>query len=335
MAGKIKYGKILVVVFLTILLWVWADMALDKELPDKPAVVVIDQSVNPKLWVSFGAESSTEADIKVTLSGPHTAIAILNRKLKEGEKIRFDFDAAQEKMEEPDSYPLNLLPFLQKDRVIKRLGLKVESCEPDKITVKVERLVEKKLAVRCVDGTMTPIKANVVPAKVNAFVPEDWVGSATVQLAQFEIDQAMSAPVFKRPYVELVSGQVRPLHETVKISTPPGKDQLEEYLLPGTLAIALSPNLIGKYNVEVKNLPDLISAIAIKATAEAKQAYGNMRYQVILEIDDEDKNVTAEQSRKVIYNFPEEYVRNSEIILNQTEAQARFNLTPISSPQTP
>jgi len=217
MTGKIKYGKILVVAFLTILLWVWADLELDEQLPDKPAVVVIDQSVNPKLWVSFGAESSTEADIKVTLSGPHAAIAALNRKLKEGEKIGFDFDAAQEKMEEPDSYPLNLLPFLQKDRAIKRLGLKVKSCEPDKITVKVERLVEKKLAVRCVDGTMT-IKANVVPAKVNAFVPEDWVGSATVQLAQFEIDQAMSAPVFKRPYVELVSGQVRPLDETVKIS---------------------------------------------------------------------------------------------------------------------
>ncbi|UCC23471.1 MAG: hypothetical protein JSW23_05305, partial [Planctomycetota bacterium] len=64
---KINSGKILVVVFITVLIWVWADLALDEELPDKPAVIVIDESATPKLWVSFNQNRT--ADIKITLSG--------------------------------------------------------------------------------------------------------------------------------------------------------------------------------------------------------------------------------------------------------------------------
>ncbi len=32
MVRKIKYGKILVVVFITVVIWVWADLALDEKL---------------------------------------------------------------------------------------------------------------------------------------------------------------------------------------------------------------------------------------------------------------------------------------------------------------
>jgi len=335
MTRKIKCGKILVVVFLTILLWVWADLELDEQLIIPNAVISVAKSTDPALLVMLNDTEISVSMEEIVLKRSARKIADENRKLKKGKKLDFDFDAVLEKKDEPGTFKLELLPFLQKHKLIKDIGLKVESCRPERVNVTVERLVNKSLEVLCVDETMTPIKANVAPAKVDAFVREGSVRRAIVKLEQYEIDQAMSAPVFKRPYVELVPGQRRQVDETVKISTPPEKDQLEEYLLPGTLAIALSPNLIGKYNVEVKNLSDLISAIAIKATAEARQAYGNMRYQVILEIEDEDKNVTALQSRKVIYNFPEEYVRKGEIILNQTEAQARFNLTAISSAQIP
>ncbi len=335
MTEKIKYGKILVVTFLTILLWVWADLELDEQLPVPNAVISVAKSTDPRLLVTFNTGQVSVSIEEIILRGPARKIADENRKIEKGKKLDFDFDAVLENKDEPGSYKLDLLPFLQKHKIVKDIGLKVESCRPEKITVTVERLLEKSLQVRCVDETMTLIKASIAPARVNAFVTEGWVGSATVQLAQFEIDQAMSSPILKKPYIELVTGQKRLVDEIVEISTPPEKEQLEEYLLPGNLEIGLSPILIGKYNVEVKNLPDLISAIAIKATPEAKQAYANMRYQLILEIDDEDKNITAEQSRKVIYNFPEEYVRRGEIILNQTEAQARFKLTPIASPQLP
>ena len=90
---KINLGKVLAVALITVLIWVWADLALDEELPDKPAVIVVDESATPKLWVSFNQDSS--ADVKVTLSGSHTAIADEKRKLKRGERLEFDFDAAQ------------------------------------------------------------------------------------------------------------------------------------------------------------------------------------------------------------------------------------------------
>ena len=82
MAKKVKYSKIMIVIFLTVLIWVWADLALDETLPEKNAVVVVDESVNPKLWISF--DNSTSADIKIVLSGSHTSVAALDMELRKG-----------------------------------------------------------------------------------------------------------------------------------------------------------------------------------------------------------------------------------------------------------
>jgi hypothetical protein len=96
------------------------------------------------------------------------------------------------------------------------------------------------------------------------------------------------------------------------------------------LGIALSPVLQGKYRVEIKNLPEVIGQISIRATQAAKQAYESMRYQVILEIDDEDTK-SEEVRRELVYNFPEEFVSNDEIRLNQTRVAAVFKLVPLST----
>ncbi len=58
-----------------------------------------------------------------------------------------------------------------------------------------------------------------------------------------------------------------------------------------------------------------------------------MRYHVLLEIDDSDKdNQSAEPLRKeLIYNFPPEYVRRNEILLNQQPVVARFKLIPVTA----
>jgi hypothetical protein len=53
---KIKFGKIAIVVFLTVLIWVWADLARDEQLPLPDVVVEVAKSSNPELWVSFVAE---------------------------------------------------------------------------------------------------------------------------------------------------------------------------------------------------------------------------------------------------------------------------------------
>lgn len=329
---KFNLGKVLAVTVITVLIWVWADLALDEELPDKTAVIVVDESATPKLWVSFNQESS--ADIKVTLSGPHAAIAEEKRKLKRGERLEFDFDAVQERMDEPGSYTFTLLPFLQRNTQIKRLGLKVKSCEPEALDIQVVRLTENSLAVECIDENKTPLKTeSIEPPRVDMLVPQDWGGEkliARVFLRRREIDQARISPVEKVPYIELAQRQVRWASTTVKITMPPNEELLADYTITtARLGFSLSPNLQGKYKVVVTNLDEVLAAITVRATADAKRAYEQMPYQVMLEIHDEDSRSEEALRRELIYNFPDQYLRTDEIRLNQQPVTARFELVPL------
>ncbi len=329
---KINYGKILAVVFITVLIWVWADLALDEELPDKPAVIVIDESATPKLWVSFN--QSRAADIKITLSGPHAAIAEEKRKLRRGERLEFDFDAAQEKMEEPGSYTLSLLPFLQRNDQIKRLGLKVKACEPEKLDVQVVGLVKNSLTIECIGENRAPLRANSIdPPTVDMLVPQDWSGEkliAKVLLTRREIDQARLSVIQKQPYIELAPGQVRFAPAPVKITMPPDEELLADHTITATtLGFTFSANLQGKCRVVVTNMDEVLGAITIRATADAKRAYEHMPYQVILEIRDEDSRSTEPLRRELIYNFPDQYLRTDDIRLNQQPVTARFELVPL------
>lgn len=339
MAKKIKYGKVALVIFITVLIWVWADLALDEVLPDKPATILIDESANPKLWVSFNQASS--ADIKVTLSGPHTAIAEVSRKLREGEILQFDFDAAREKMDEPDSYTLPLLPFLQKDQQIKQLGLKVESCEPNTLDVQVVKLTKKLLTVECLDEDGTALKKveRIEPSKVEMSVPEDWGGSklvAYVLLSRAEEQHARLSAIPKTPYIVLAPGQKREgATTTVRVKLPRTEERLQEYSIPSaTIGYVFSQNLVGRYYVELLNQPDMV-IVSIKATEAAKNEYAKQPYQMLLYILDGDEKIEGEQSKKVVYNFPEEFVRKDEIELNRQPATARFKLTPQASAGAP
>lgn len=333
MRKKINYSKILVVVFITALIWVWADLAQDEILPDRPAVIVVDQAANPRLWVSL--DKALSRNIRITLSGPHAAIADLSRRLKEGKRFEFDFDAEIQKMEKPGSYTLTVLAFLQKDKQLRQLGLKVEACQPETIAVEVAQLVKKTLTIRCVDENANPVRgADIDPPQVDMFVPSDWSGErliADVQLTVRELEQARLSPVAKTPYVELAPGHTRNAPVAVKITTPE-QQQLADYIITKvTPKYSLSANLQGKFKVDVLNLDAVMSPISISATPEAKWAYENMAYQVRLEIDDDDAKSTQAQRKPVIYNFPDEYVRRDEIRLNQQPVTAQFRLVSLSS----
>ncbi len=320
---KLKYGKIAIVVSLTVLIWVWADLTLDETPPARPAVIVVDESVAPKLWVSFSQKPSV--DIKVTLSGPHSAFVALDRKLPtEGKTIRFVFDPVVEKMTKPPGRPLRVLDFLQKDRELKQLGLKVKLCEPEVVDVNVVELSKKSLPVECFDEDGVSLKAESIPSKVEMFVPEG-ARTARVQLSHAEIERARLTPIPITPYVVLAEGLIRHAATPVKVKMPPPTDPLsEETINAPKLGMALSVNLQG-YSVQITNQDEVRGPIKIRATAAAKQAYEAMRYQIILEIDDEDIKL-AEPRRELKYNFPEEFVRTDEIEINQAPVQARFKL---------
>jgi hypothetical protein len=334
MITKLKYGKISIVVFITILIWVWADLALDEVLPVPNATINVVYS-NPKLWVSFDDGSSVDIE-EMVLKGPLHKIAELSKIIEE-EGLKIDFDAANEGMNEPGSYSLTLLPFLRNDKVIKkRLGLKVESCLPETLSVKVVGLVRRPMEVKCVDEDQNPIaEAAVDPAQVEILVPENWEKrAAQVMLTRREIEQARVSPIEKTPYIALAAGQTRKASKTVEITMPPEPDRLRGCTIQApTLSIALSLNLQGKYKVEVKNLiNEVLSPIAIKATPEAERAYKQQPFpQMTLYILDDDKKTTEEQKREVVYNFPDKYLRSGEIDLDQEPVIARFKLTPVSS----
>jgi hypothetical protein len=340
MVKKVNYGKILVVVFITVLIWVWADLALD-EVFSVSSVNITAKSTNPGLWVSFGDKSSAFID-KMVLKGPASRMADVKRKLKDGSLVlEFFLDPGQtETIASPGEYTLPLLAFLRQSDQIKRLGLTVESCEPQTLSVKVVGLVKKPLTIRCVDETQNTIKAAAVePKQLEMFVPEDWSGEkliANVQLTRREIDQARLSAVEKTPFIEPAAGQTRELQGTVKITMPPEEDLLADYTITtARLRFSLSPNIQGKYKVVVDNLDEVIRTITIRATADAKRAYEKMPYQVTLEIDDEDAGATEPLRRNLIYNFPDEYLRKDDIRLNQQPVTARFKLIPLPAAETP
>jgi hypothetical protein len=340
MVKKVKYGKILVVVFITVLIWVWADLALD-EVFSVSSVNITAKSTNPGLWVSFGDKSSAFID-KMVLKGPASKVADVRRKLNDGSLVlEFFLDPGQtETIASPGEYTLPLLAFLRQSDQIKRLGLTVESCEPQTLSVKVVGLDKKLLTIKCIDEAQNAIKAATIePKQLDAFVPKDWSGeklTANVQLTRREIDQARLSAVEKTPFVELAAGQIRELQRTVKITMPPEEDLLADYTITtARLRFSLSPNIQGKYRVVVDNLDEVIRTITIRATADAKRAYEKMPYQVTLQIDDEDAASAEPLRRNLIYNFPDEYLRKDDIGLNQQPVTARFKLIPLPAAETP
>jgi hypothetical protein len=115
---------------------------------------------------------------------------------------------------------------------------------------------------------------------------------------------------------------------------PPEEERLQEANITATLGIALSPNLQGKYKVEIVNLETVLEPISIVATPEARRAYEQQPYPpMTLFILDEDAKTTEVQRRIVKYNLPMEFVRQDQIRLNQQPVEARFRLIPLPLPE--
>lgn len=336
---KIKYSKLIVVIFLTILIWVWADLAQDDRHVVYNASVNISRTTNPGIWVSFDGKRSVSIDT-IELKGPASKIDEAKRGLDDGSyAFAFTLDAEQEGMVTPGSHSLPVLNFLRESHLIKNLGLTVESCEPSTLTVDVVELAEKSLTVQCIDESgISQTPESIEPSRVEMFVPVDWGRDrliANVKLTEADVTRARTAAIVKTPYIELPDGRIREAEETVRIKMPPEKDPLSRFTITtGTLGYCFSPNLQGKYKVDVLNFTQIISSIAIKATSEAKQAYEDMRYQVILEIEDDDKD-REESRREVVYNFPDKYVSRNEIELDQPSVTAQFKLTRQPSTEGP
>ncbi len=337
MLGKIKYGKIAVVISLTILIWVWADLALDDEVIVPKAT--INAAFSKDIWVSFNNKATVSID-DIKLKGPAGKIADVRRRLNDGTLVLdFLLNPEREGMTTTGLHSLKVLDFVKKSEQmkIKELsGLTVEACKQEIIDVNVVELVEKSLDIECFDENGDPLEvASIEPSKVDIFVPTDSRLTARVELTPREIEQARLSVVTKSPFVVFAEGQTRQSSAPVEIKMPPEADSLSEYLIDeAKLGFTLSEILQGLYKVAV-NYNEVVRPFTISATEEAKLAYESQPFQMTLYILDSDAQ-KVEQRREVVYNFPEEFVRRGEIKLKspQQAAVATFKLIPLSSAPT-
>jgi hypothetical protein len=339
MIGKIKFGKIAIVIFLTVLIWVWVDLALDDELTVPKATINVAFSQN--LWVSFDNKPSASID-NIELKGPAAKIAEVRRKLNDGSlALDFFLDPVREGMTTAGPHTLTVLDFVKRSEKIKELGgLTVEACEPEILDVNIVELVERSLDIECFDENGTPLVGikSIDPSKVDMYVPADSRLKAQVKLTRTEIGQARSSVAVKTPFVVL-AGQTRQATTDVRIKMSPEADLLSEHTITeAKLGIELSVNLLGEYKPDVINYNEVVSHFTIFATPEAKQAYENQPFQMTLYIlDDDAKKGPQERRREVIYDFPEEFVRRDEIRLKnpQQPAEAKFKLIRLTSAPAP
>jgi hypothetical protein len=327
-----KIRKAILVIFITCLIWVWADLSLDEGL-DNQTITITASKANPRLWVTL--EGRPEIQVKADLRGPVAKVRELSKKIESGkEKLEAVFDAEQQNMGTAGEYVVqDLRKFLSEGKKIREYGLAVKAARPDKLQhIKVVELKEKTLPIKCVDETDTEIAgARTTPDIVTMLVPEQ-LTEARVKMADLaEKKQARGGAIDKKPYIKLASGETRYADMTVKVELPATQEDMKQYTINGTLGFIFSANLAGGYKVEFIKRPE-IGSIPIIATEEAKAAYEEKGFEVLLEIQDDDVG-KPEVSRQIIYNFPVKYVREDKIRLKGDPAEAKFRLVPVDGNQ--
>jgi hypothetical protein len=339
---NIKFGKVSIVLFLTVLIWVWSDLAQDERLNLPDVVLEVARSTNQTLWVAFvpegkdpGLKTSVPLD-SVVLKGPARTVAEVSRLRNRGAlDLSLFLVPEQEGMTRTDTRTLDVLEFLKRSEEIRRLGLTVEACEPKRLTVRVQELVKMSAAVECVGLEPSLQVKTLTPNTVDVFVPEYEAGvrTATIRLTPEEQNRAKSAPVETTAYLELAPGQRWPVPTKVKVLLAPAEKTLIEDRVPAVLNFCFSQNTQGRYRVILEDDdPTKLAAVLVRATEEARVAYANQRApHMLLYIRDEDRQaIEPVIEREVVFNFPQEHVRANEIYANQLPPKVRFRLEPIA-----
>jgi len=327
--------KIAIVVFLTLLAWIWAYNALEREIPEV-AYLKIFEADNASTLVTF--DKPAPIRLSVDISGPSSRVNKLSEKMRTGEtKLEFIFNAEKEEMDKPGTHVLDIIKLLNDSTTINSLDLTVTTCKPKSIDVTVEKLVKKTLTIQCLDENGTVIAHDKIdPTRVEMYVKKDSVGDllkATVVLTDAQIDKARKGDIITASaVVEIAPGHTRNAG-SVLIKLPSTEQARSRHPVKlKRIGRVLSPYLAGKYIFELQNEKDLMSTITIMATEEAFKEYDERTlYQVLVEVGEGDVNAAdGTATGKVIYNFPSEYIQSGQIeLIKSPEEVAKFKLIEI------
>ena len=339
---KIKFGKILLVIFLTVLIWIRADLAKTEkfELLDSGSIT-ISKSTPANIIAAFEENKTSIALEKVVIVGSSSKVSEARRRLQQGTlELDFFLDITQQNLTNSGEHVVDIASIIKKSDKMQNLGLTVESVTPSEIKVNVFELQQKSLDIACFNVNGVELKTkSIEPKNVEIMLPENFKERlAKVELTEQEINQARKSFIEETPFVEIWPGKIIKATQSVKITLYEDDNQLQEYPIPAaTLGFIISPSVQGKYKIQLENLPEIVRSITIKATPQAKLAYEKMPYKLILEIWDEDTKSTATGQiirRNVLYNFPLEFAGKGEILAKSSQPiEARFKLLPVDQPQ--
>ena len=331
---KIKIGKIAIVVFLTVLIWVWADLAQDKNMTVYNVVVRITPDTGG-FWAGFGENGEQAASLEtVVLRGQASRINELERKKNKGLlDIEVFLNLQKEGIINAGRHTLNVLDFLRKSGEIRELGVSVDDCKPAQLTITAVKLVKKTLVVKCYDDAgnlLTP--EQITPETVTAEVPENWSRdklTARVRLHSQDVDNAKKQAISKTAYVEFSATDKRDVPQPIRIKMPLEENSLREFHITAKLSVAMSPDMLGKYDVVIKNLNQVISNITVRATDVAAERYSTQSIsQITLHVFEDDAKKAGVLKRKAVYNLPLEYVRKGEILPPDSPVPVEFEVVP-------
>ena len=332
-AKKIK--KMIVVVFLTLMIWVWADLETEDNVSITGIPVHISKSSDPSLRVDFVEGSdrlNTEARIKtITLKGPASRIREIRRMEQDGAlDLKLSLAPQGESIPAPSDEPIvwPVLSFLRRSPAIRNFGVSVVSCDPESFDLRIRRFSSRSLKVGCRDENDMEIRTAVCdPDRIETYVPADWPPQeqAWVRLTEQEENRARSAPIAKSPYI-VDYGLERPLSKEVQVSVLEQENVLQVGNIQSPkLGILINPLVLSKYSVKITNLEAVLGAFEFEATEQASQAYEKRDYHVILPVP---KESTGEQEQELLYWFPPEYEGKGEIGLHSTPQTAKYELIP-------
>jgi hypothetical protein len=311
-----KVKKMLIVVVLTSLIWVWADLSGDSMLNNKQATLRVSPSLSKDTLVSINGEEDIE--IYLDIKGPASRIEELRR---DNDKLEIFF-TPPESMDRGD-YQYSLMSLLENYDKLNKLGMTILDCRPPMIEVQQEKLVNRQVKVICIDEhNLIVDNVNIEPPFVDMPVRDFWSGdrlAAYVKLSPSQIMRLGDKAVTATPYLEIDPQRFIYSDKPVNITGSDEADAKKACALSGPrIGFIYNQNIVDKYDVKILEKSDSLNTLQFLATNEAYESYKKSAYHILIEVQEsdikiDDEGKVADVTKEVIYNFPSQAVRHNKI----------------------